>query len=101
MRRFFHQFRKIHIGMGVRFMRVDTDAGPDVIFPFGRCDNFAPFAFPSGNIEHRGDTALPGALEHSALLFDQALVVQMAVTIDQHIRPLLHPSAARGAGKSR
>ena len=63
---------------------MDADAGPDVGVRFGDGKNIVPFAFARRDVEHGGDAARTGAFEHFILLFGEALIVEVAVRIDEH-----------------
>src|SRR5688500_785724 len=84
VRRPFHQIGGLHVGMGVRLVRMDPDRGPDVALALGEADHLVPFGLAGRDVEHRADARRPGAGEHRLLLLDQALIVEMAMAVGEH-----------------
>ncbi len=80
--------------MGVGLVRVDADARPDIRLALGQADDLGPFALAGGNVEETADPCFPGTGEDALLVLDQALVIEVAVGIDQH-------QAASSSGRVR
>src|SRR5690348_17270862 len=78
--------------MGVRLMRMDADGGPDIRIAFGDTDDVIPFALARRDVEKALHAAASRCFEHFLLALGQALIVEVAVAIDQ-------PHAA-GSGSS-
>src|SRR5438874_1436920 len=69
--------------MRIGLVRVNANAGPDVVVALGDGDDVIPLALAGRDVEETGDAALAGTLQHLILAVDQAFVVQVAVAIDQ------------------
>ena len=67
------------IGMTIGLVRMDADTGPDIAFTLGRGDDVGPFALAGRDVEKSAHARLSRAPENLGLIFDQALVVEMAV----------------------
>src|ERR1700752_3256606 len=81
MRRGIQQRRGVEIGVRVSFVRMDADAGPDVILGRGSADHLVPFPPAGGNVEKTADSRLASAGDDALLVLDQALVFEEAVGI--------------------
>ena len=84
MRGHCHQLGGIDMGMGIGFMWMDADAGPDVVLTLGRADNLSPFALAGGDVQHRPHASCAGARQDARLILDETFIVEMAMAIDQH-----------------
>ncbi len=82
--------------MGIRLVRVDADAGPDVGVTLGGRDDCAPLALAGLDVEEAGDAALPRVIKHFVLALDQALVIEVAVAVDQPHAASSSSSSSRG-----
>ncbi len=80
----FDQLGGVDMGMGIRLMRVNADRRPDIRLTLGSGDDRIPFAFARGDVEHRRHAPIPRPREHPGLIFDQALVIQMAMAVGEH-----------------
>src|SRR5262245_54727836 len=65
-------------------VRVDADAGPDIRLALGSGDDVAPLAPARRRVEESLHARRASPFEHCLLVLNQALVVQVAVAIDQH-----------------
>src|SRR5690606_18221131 len=84
------------IGMTVRLVRMDTDAGPDIRLARGGADNPVPLAAAGGNIEEPANTGLPCPLQYACLILYQPFIFEMAMAIDQHQAASSGGSSSRG-----
>jgi hypothetical protein len=84
MRRRFYQRRGPEIGMRVRLVRVDAHAGPDVLFARRGGYHRVPFAPARRDVQEAADPGFARPCQHRLLIFDQTLVFEVAVRIDQH-----------------
>ena len=91
VRRSLQQNPLAHIGVFIGLMRVDADAGPDIRLLFGKGDDIGPFALAGGDVQEAADACRARARQHGLLLFDQPLVIEVAMGIDEH-RPQPSPS---------
>src|SRR4051812_39132746 len=80
--------------MGVRLVRMDPDAGPDVVMAIGDGNDRVPFALAGGDVEEAGNAACARILEHFVLALHEPFVIEVAMTIDQ-------PHAASSSSSSR
>src|SRR6476619_6042628 len=62
---------------------MNSDAGPDVIVCVGDGNDRVPFALPGRDVEETLDAAGSGVLEYFVLPLDQALVIEVAMAVDQ------------------
>ncbi len=67
----------------VRLVRVDAHGGPDIALTLSGGDDIAPFAFACRDIEEAGDASSAGVGQHLILAFDKALVIEVAMAVDQ------------------
>jgi hypothetical protein len=69
--------------MGVRLVRVDPYRGPHVIVRLGDGNDVVPFALAGRNVEEPGDACGAGSLEGLVLSLGEALVIEVAMAVDQ------------------
>src|SRR6476469_7943718 len=84
--------------MGVSLVRMNPDAGPDVIVLVSNGDDRVPLALPGGDVEEALDAASAGVLKHFVLPLDEAFVIEVAMAIDQ---PHSATSSASSSSASR
>src|SRR6187551_431653 len=82
--------------MGICLMRVHADGRPDVLVSIRNGDDVIPFALTGRNVEESADAPRAGIGEHFVLPIRQALVIEVAVAIDQ-----LHAASPSSSGSSR
>jgi hypothetical protein len=70
--------------MIVGLVRMDTDAGPDIVFPLGGGNNFPPLALACRNVEKPPDAGSARPCQHPLLVLCQTGIIQVAMRIDQH-----------------
>src|SRR6476646_9932259 len=75
--------------MGIGFMRMDSDAGPDIRLAFGDGDDGIPLALAGRNVEEARHTDSTRVFKHLRLALQQAFVIEVAVAVDQ-----LHASSS-------
>ena len=68
----------------VRFVRVDADAGEYIALSVGGADDLFPLSLLGGDVEKGPYPRLARAAEHASLIFDQPLIFEVTVAIDQH-----------------
>src|SRR5438309_2571652 len=95
MRRLLDKGRRLHVGMGVRLVRMDADRRPDVILSLGDANDVIPLALPRRDVEHRPHPGRARPGEHTLLILDEALIVQMAMTVGEHAVACRTASARR------
>src|SRR5690349_14372254 len=81
--------------MRICFMRVDSDAGPDIRLALGHGNDRAPLTLARRDIEEAADATLPCIGQNLVLTFGEALIIEMAVAIDQP-----HASCSSSSGSS-
>src|SRR4051812_43548786 len=69
--------------MRISFVRVHSDARPDVFVAFGDGDDVLPLALPRRDVEETADAAIAGILKHFGLTFDEPFVIEVAMAVDQ------------------
>ena len=74
----------VDVGMQVGLVGMDADRRHDVILALGRADHRVPFAGAGRDVEHEVDPGRPRPRQHRRLVLDQALIVEVAVAIDEH-----------------
>jgi hypothetical protein len=84
MLRLLDEGRGLDVRMHIGLVRVDADRRHDVTFPLRDRDHRVPLGGAGRDVEHPGDAGGPRAGEHGLQVLDQALVVQVAVAIDEH-----------------
>src|SRR5690242_13553483 len=75
--------RRTEIGMRIRLVWVHPDAAPDIGLALRQGDDLIPFALPRRDVEKSRDATRPGVVEHFRLPLGQALVIQVAMAIDE------------------
>src|SRR6478736_6088367 len=94
------QYRLAKVGVLVGLVRMNADAGPDVWLALGSADHPVPFATARGNIEKSADSGCPRPFENPWLVFGEAFVFEVAVTVDQHHATSLSGISRRGNSPS-
>ena len=84
MRRALDELCRIDVRMMVGVVRVDADAGPDVVLTLGRADNLSPFTLAGGDVQHGPHAGCACARQDASLILDETFIVEMAMAIDQH-----------------
>src|SRR5688572_2739729 len=82
--------------MGVGFVRMDADRRPDVGIGFGDGDDVVPFVLTGRDVEEAGDSGGPGIGEHFVPALGEALVIEVAMAIDQPHAASSSASSSRG-----
>ena len=80
-----HERGRAEIGMGIRFVRMDADACPDVALPLRNRDDVAPLALASRDVQEAGDATLPRIFKHLRLAFDEAIGLREPDPEVQHL----------------
>ena len=97
MRRRLDQRRRAEVGMRIRFVGMNADARPDIGMALGRADDVVPLLLAGRNIEKTATPARPGSRQHFLLPLGEALVIEVAMAIDQgHAAASSSPSSSRG-----
>src|SRR5205085_6323018 len=91
----FDQGRGAKVRMRVGFVGMHADACPDIAMALGDGNDVIPFALPGRDVEEPADAANPRIFKHFVLAFGEAVVIQMAVTVDQ-----LHAAASSSTPSS-
>src|SRR3569623_930483 len=81
-------------------MRVDANAGPDVLVAIRDRDDVNPLSLTRRNVEKAGDTPRPGGIEDLALALGESLIVEVAMASDQPHAGVFSSSGNSIRGKS-
>src|SRR5437868_7434521 len=85
------------IGMGIGLVGMDSDAGPNIRLALRDGNDIVPFALSGGDVEKPRDSAFAGIFKHFCLALDEALVIEVAVAVDQpHAASSSSGSSRRG-----
>src|SRR6185369_10177964 len=86
--------------MGVGFVGMDSNAGPDVIVALGDANDVIPLALAGGDVEESGNASFPCIIKYFVLAFGEALVIEMAMAVDQPHAAASGSSSSSSRGKS-
>ncbi len=80
----FDQLGRVDMGMLVGLVGMDSHCGVDIGLLFGCREHRIPFAFARRYVEHQADASGARTFKHILLIFDQTLVIQVTMAVDQH-----------------
>src|SRR5690349_8919845 len=81
--------------MSVSLVRMDSHARPHIRLALGDGDDVTPLPLARRDVEEAGNATFPGFLKHFGLALDQALVIEVAMAVDQP-----HAASSSSSGSS-